>query len=128
MLALVLDDSSAMRTILRRTLQGLGFDVVEAGEVGAALELADRSGPIDLALVDWNLPGRSGLDFVRGVRAGRDGLHLKVVMVTTELESSRVIEALRAGVDEYLMKPFTPDMLESKLAFLGLSGKTEPHG
>ena len=127
MLALVLDDSSAMRSILRRTLKGLGFDVVEAAEVGAALDLAGRTGPIDLALVDWNLPGRSGLEFVRGVRSAPDGIRLKVIMVTTELESSRVIEALRAGVDEYLMKPFTPDMLESKLALLGLAGRTESH-
>ena len=128
MLALVLDDSSAMRAILRRTLRGLGFEVVEAADVGSALELADRKGPLDLALVDWNLPGPTGLDFVRGVRAGRDGLRLKVIMVTTELESNRVIEALRAGVDEYLMKPFTREMLESKLALLGFGSRAEPHG
>jgi two-component system chemotaxis response regulator CheY len=128
MRVLVLDDSSAMRAILRRALRDRGFEVVEAVDVGSALDLLERCGPLELALVDWNLPGRSGLEFVRAAKAGPERAGLKVVMVTTELESDRVLEALRAGVDEYLMKPFTPDLLESKLALLGLVGRPESDG
>ena len=122
MLALVLDDSSAMRSILRRHLRDLGFGVCEASDVAAALDILQTVPLPDLALVDWNLPGRSGLDFVRAVRADRRFFRLRVLMVTTELESSSVLEALRAGVDEYLMKPFTRETFESKLALVGLPG------
>lgn len=126
-LALVLDDSSAMRAVLRRALSRLGFAVLEASDLGAALDLAAHAGPLDLALVDWNLPGRRGLEFVRAVRAGRDGSRLRVIMITTELDSGQVLEAIRVGVDEYLIQPFTSEMLESKLAVLGLAGRPE-HG
>ena len=122
MIALVLDDSSAMRAILRRHLQYLGFLVCEAPDVDGALELVQSAGSPDLALVDWNLPGRSGLEFVRSIRADRRFARLRVIMVTTELESRQVLEALRAGVDEYLMKPFTRETFESKLALVGLPG------
>ncbi|MBI3856532.1 MAG: response regulator [Planctomycetes bacterium] len=125
MRALVLDDSSAMRAILRRQLRELGFEVCEAADVVAALDLVEASGAPDLALVDWNLPGRSGLEFVRTVRADRRCERLRVIMVTTELESRRVLEALRAGVDEYLMKPFTRETFESKLALIGLGARTK---
>ncbi len=123
MRALVLDDSSAMRAILRRYLRELRFDVVEASDVAGALDVLQRADGIDLALVDWNLPGKSGLDFVRAVRESGDRPRLRVIMVTTELEVSRVLEALKAGVDEYLMKPFTRETLESKLALIELTGR-----
>jgi two-component system, chemotaxis family, chemotaxis protein CheY len=120
MLALVLDDSSAARAILRRHLRELGFDVCEAGDVGRALEVVESAAVPDLALVDWNLPGRNGLEFVRALRSDSRFGRIRVVMVTTELESRQIVEALDAGVDEYLMKPFTRETLESKLALIGL--------
>lgn len=123
MLALVLDDSSAARAILRRHLRDLGFDVREAADVSSALDLLRSSAAPDLALVDWNLPGRNGLEFVRALRADRRFERVRLVMVTTELESKQVLEALRAGVDEYLMKPFTRETFESKLALIGLAGR-----
>src|SRR5262245_36358573 len=99
MIALILDDSPDRRSRLRRLLGGLGFEVVEAADVQQALDALEGVGPLDLALVDWNLLGRSGEEFVGAARARRDGLRLKVIMVTTKLDSGRVLEALRAGVD-----------------------------
>ena len=120
--ALVLDDSPAMRAILRLRLRSAGFDVLEAADVGTALDRLRRAEAIDIALVDWNLPGRAGLDFVAAARSDLRQAGLKILMVTTELGLDRIREALSAGVDDYLMKPFTTEGLLSKLALLGLAG------
>jgi two-component system chemotaxis response regulator CheY len=122
MRALVVDDSRAMRAILRDALTASGFQVVEARHAKDALEALRELGPIELGLVDWNLPGASGLELAREIRANRDFDAMRLVMVTTELETEQVLLALDAGVDEYLMKPFTREMLTEKLALLGLAG------
>jgi len=120
MRALVIDDSKAMRMILGRFLKAAGFEVSEACHGRDALDQLGRHGPVDLALVDWNMPEMNGLEFVQAVRA--DGAYgaMKLMMVTTEAELARVQAAIDAGADEYMMKPFTNDALVDKLSMLGL--------
>jgi two-component system, chemotaxis family, chemotaxis protein CheY len=121
MLALIVDDSRAMRMVLRRTVEHLGFRVVEADNGQVALDLlnAMETTP-DLAMVDWNMPVMDGLEFVTAVHAEPRWRSMTVMMVTTEGEQSRVIRALTAGAHEYVMKPFTPDSIVDKLALHGL--------
>jgi two-component system chemotaxis response regulator CheY len=120
MLALVVDDSRAMRMVLRRIVSGLGFDVVEAGNGQEALDAVD-AGPIpDIALVDWNMPVMDGLEFVISVRARPELRGVTLMMVTTESEHGQIVRALAAGAHEYVLKPFTPDAIAEKLALLGL--------
>jgi len=119
--ALVVDDSRATRTILRRMLSGVGFaEVLEAPDGGQGL-LRVREGALpDIALVDWNMPVMSGLEFVVELRKdhGLDGV--RVLMVTSEAEIERVQAALAAGANEYLMKPFSSEALLAKLELMGL--------
>jgi two-component system chemotaxis response regulator CheY len=120
MLALVVDDSRAMRMVLRRIVSGLGFDVVEAGNGQEALDAVD-AGPIpDIALVDWNMPVMDGLEFVTNVRSRPELRGVTLMMVTTESEHGQIVRALAAGAHEYVIKPFTPDAIAEKLALLGL--------
>ena len=120
MRALVVDDSKAIRVILGNILRGLGFEVVEAANGRQALERLAEVGKADLVLVDWNMPEMDGLEFIRQVRA-RDGHEdMTMVMVTTETETENVVRALAAGANEYVMKPFSKEMLTEKLALLGL--------
>jgi two-component system chemotaxis response regulator CheY len=116
--ALVLDDSKTARHFLRAALLPLGFEVLEAPDGLQGLRVLREHTNIALALVDWNMPEMSGLEFVREVRRdpGFDGL--RMIMVTTEIEMAAVSEALAAGANEYLMKPFTGEMLIQKLALL----------
>ena len=120
--ALVIDDSRATRAIIKKILVANGFEVLEAGDGLDALDIISRiEGPPDVALVDWNMPRMNGLEFL-GVARSREALSsMKILMVTTESEERQVRAALEAGADEYLMKPFTTDALQDKLALLGLS-------
>ena len=121
MRALVIDDSRAMRSILRRTLTQLGFDVDEAGHGEQAIEHL-LSGDVlpDVCLVDWNMPVMNGLEFVTAVRRQREWRQITLMMVTTESEHSQVVRALAAGAHEYVIKPFTSDAIVDKLNLLGL--------
>ncbi|MFT7486236.1 MAG: two-component system chemotaxis response regulator CheY [Candidatus Paceibacteria bacterium] len=118
--ALVIDDSKAMRTILKGILKNLGFNVFEAGDGVEALEQMNSVDDIVLALVDWNMPNMNGFDFVKEVRSSPVFDSTKLMMVTTEAEMQRVIAAIEAGADEYLMKPFTRDAVLEKLGILGI--------
>ena len=120
MKAIVVDDSRAIRLILQNMLEDLGFEVYEAEDGRAALRVLRASGPFDLALVDWNMPGMDGLQLVQAVRAERLLDRMKIMMVTTENEIERIVRALEAGANEYLMKPFTRVAVVEKLALLGL--------
>lgn len=120
MRVLLIDDSRAMRAILRTAAKNLGFEAVEAANGREALDRLTDRGPFDLALVDWNMPEMNGLEFVTAVRADPTYDAMRVVMVTTEVEMSQVARALTAGADEYVMKPFTLDVLRDKLGMLGL--------
>jgi len=121
-LALVVDDSSAMRTILSRILKGLGFEVHTAGNGREALERLGEVGGIRLALVDWNMPEMDGVEFVRAVRGDDRLAGLKVLMVSSESDVARMQIALEAGADEYAMKPFNAAIIRDKLELLGLGG------
>lgn len=120
MAALVIDDSKAMRSILKRILNDVGFEVFEADDGQEALEYLQRLNHIKLALVDWNMPGMDGYEFVCTVRTATAYAHVRLMMVTAESEIAQVAKALAAGADEYVMKPFTRDAVLAKLALLGI--------
>lgn len=120
MKALVIDDSRATRMIVVRQLGILGFTTVQAADGREGLAAVARSGPFDVVLVDWNMPVMNGLDFVREVRRDRALDEMAIMMVTTESEQSQVLAAIQAGASEYLMKPFSPESIEEKLAILGI--------
>jgi two-component system, chemotaxis family, chemotaxis protein CheY len=117
--ALVVDDSRAMRNILRRILEGYGFQVVEAGHGVDGRNQLDQIPLPDVALVDWNMPEMNGIDFVKKVRSDDRFDTMPIMMVTTESEARQLEAALAAGANEYLVKPFTADGLREKLALLG---------
>jgi two-component system chemotaxis response regulator CheY len=120
MRALVIDDSRAMRMILTRILKEVGFDVVEAGHGREALERLAGIRPPDLLMVDWNMPIMDGLALIKAVRADRAYDLARIMMVTTESERARVAEALAAGANDYMMKPFTREAVLKKLTRMGL--------
>ena len=120
MRALVIDDSRAMRAIIRNTLTELGIEVVEAGDGREGLEQLQQVADLELILVDWNMPVMNGLDFIKAVRADRAYAPVRIMMVTAETEQGQLIRALEAGADEYLMKPFTRDILVAKLSLLNV--------
>lgn len=120
MRALVVDDSRAIRSIIGKTLVELGFRVSEAGSGRAALEALPALGPVDLILVDWNMPEMNGYDFLCAARRDPALDGTVIVMVTTETEMGQMQRALEAGANEYVMKPFTPDVLREKLQLVGL--------
>lgn len=122
MRALVVDDSRAMRSLLKGMLKSLGFEVFEASNGVDALEKLREVGALELALLDWNMPEMNGYQLLRYVRANADFASMRVMMVTTETEMSQVVKALEAGANEYMMKPFTPDTIREKLQVLGLGG------
>ena len=120
MRALVVDDSRAMRLVLKKQLTHLGFDIVEAAHGGEALErLRARDTSVNVALVDWNMPVMSGLELVKAIRSDPELAWLPVLMVTSESELEAVAVALEAGANEYLMKPFTEEGLRDKLELIG---------
>ncbi len=121
MKAIVVDDSRAARMVLKKALAQEGFDVLEAGDGRQALDELAKAGAVDLALVDWNMPVMTGYELICEVRARKELDRMAIMMVTTETESSQVQKALDAGANEYVMKPFTGDVLREKLLLLGLT-------
>ncbi|GIH81471.1 chemotaxis protein CheY [Planobispora longispora] len=119
--AMVIDDSRAMRLILRRIVTQLGFEVQEAGNGKEALDLLETLDPVpQVALIDWNMPEMNGLEFVSAVRSQERFRQMTLMMVTTESEHGQIVRALAAGAHEYVIKPFTPEAIAEKLALLGL--------
>ena len=120
--ALVVDDSKVMRMILAKTLTELGIDVVQASNGLEACLTMEREGrSFDLALVDWNMPEMTGLDFVKQVRLRPEFDNVRLMMVTTETEIEQMTRALEAGANEYVMKPFTRDAVLDKLRLMGVA-------
>lgn len=122
MKALIVDDSRAVRLLISRILGELGFATFEAENGREALDELERSGRMDLVVVDWNMPVMDGYAFVCAVRSSEKYQGMPLLMVTTETEMDRVVRALEAGVTEYLMKPFSREDMCSKLDILGLQG------
>ena len=115
MKALVIDDSRAMRTIIGQILRSLGYEVADASNGREGLQRISEIGPLNLILVDWNMPEMNGIDFIRALRSDRKNDDVRVMMVTTETEMKRMAEALEQGANEYVMKPFTRDVILQKL-------------
>lgn len=117
---LVVDDSKVIRTVARRILEKLNFEIEEAEDGKEALEACRRRMP-DAILLDWNMPVMSGIEFLRELRTKLDGGGTPVVVFcTTENDMEHIKEAIGAGANEYIMKPFDSDILETKLAQTGL--------
>ena len=114
---LVVDDSSTMRRIIKNTLSRLGYEDVLEGEDGLQGWAALNENPnVGMLITDWNMPEMNGLELVKKVRADARFADLPIIMVTTEGGKAEVITALKAGVNNYIVKPFTPQVLKEKLA------------
>jgi two-component system chemotaxis response regulator CheY len=117
---LVVDDSRVIRTIVGRALIALGFETKEAGNGREAITFLE-AGPLPaVMMVDWNMPEMSGLEMVKAVRSNSAWNDVRLIMITSENEAQRVQEALEAGADEYIMKPFSKEMIQEKLVLLGV--------
>lgn len=111
---LVVDDSATMRRIVINSLQRIGFtEVVEAADGREALERFDAS--IGMVITDWNMPNLSGLDFARALRSHPVGARVPILMITTRSVREDILAAVEAGVNNYIVKPFTPQVLKEKI-------------
>ena len=114
---LVVDDSSTMRRIIKNTLARLGYkDILEGGDGVEGWAEMDANPDIEMLITDWNMPEMNGLELVKKVRGDERFVDLPIIMVTTEGGKTEVITALKAGVNNYIVKPFTPQVLKEKLA------------
>jgi two-component system chemotaxis response regulator CheY len=120
MKALVVDDSAGMRAFLKMVLKGAGIEVAEARNGREALSALNSGSRADFALLDWNMPEMDGYELLLKIRSNATFDSMRVVMVTTETEASQITRALTHGADEYVMKPFTREVILDKLHILGL--------
>jgi two-component system chemotaxis response regulator CheY len=116
---LVVDDSSVIRKVARRILEGFDFRITEAEDGKKALDFCTETMP-DAVLLDWNMPVMDGFEFLRELRRLPGGKDPKVVFCTTENDIAHIAKAMRAGADEYIMKPFDRDIVEAKFHEVGL--------
>ena len=112
---LVVDDSAVMRQIIKKNLKELGFsDLSEAEDGAAGLKKAGEE-PVDLIVSDWNMPNMTGLEFLKAVRADANLKGIAFIMVTSEADKEKIMEAVQAGVNQYIVKPFNAVQLEEKI-------------
>ena len=116
---LVVDDSSVIRKVARRILEGLNFKISEAEDGQQALDECKREMP-DAVLLDWNMPVMDGYEFLKALRRMPEGDRPKVVFCTTENDLDHITRALDAGANEYIMKPFDREIVEAKFQEVGL--------
>jgi two-component system chemotaxis response regulator CheY len=121
MKALVVDDSSTMRIFLKKILVPASFEVLQAPHGKDALEVLRQHPDICLTLIDWNMPQMNGMDLLTSIRADHAFDGMRIMMVTTEMEMSSVVRALERGANEYVMKPFTREVILEKLRILGFA-------
>ena len=114
---LIVDDMSTMRKLVTKSCQNIGFtNFAEAADGALGWEtLTNSDVPIGLIISDWNMPNCTGIDFLKRVRGDTRFKHLPFIMVTAEAEKHQIVEAIQAGVTNYVIKPFTPDGLAEKL-------------
>jgi two-component system chemotaxis response regulator CheY len=112
---LIVDDFSTMRRIIKNLLHDLGFNNTQEAEDGTTALPMLKSGKFDFLVTDWNMPGMQGIDLLKSVRADPDLAHLPVLMVTAEQKREQIVEAAQAGVNGYIVKPFTAQTLKEKL-------------
>ena len=120
MRALVVDDDPTILRMISAILKSLGYEVSLAGNGLEGLEQLAKLGAPDVVLVDWNMPEMNGLEFVKAVRSNSVYTDLPLIMVTTELEMTQLALTFDAGVNEYIMKPFDPIMIQEKLQMVGV--------
>lgn len=120
MRAIVVDDSRAMRSILKKILASIGYEVVEAGHGIEALSVLSTVPDVDVALVDWNMPEMDGLELVKHLRADHKYADMRILMVSAENDMAKVARALMVGADEYAMKPVTKEMILEKLDLMNV--------
>lgn len=113
---LVVDDFSTMRRIIRNLLRDLGFNNTEEADDGATALPMLKTGRFDFLVTDWNMPIMEGIDLVRAIRADPDLRELPILMVTAEARREQIVAAAEAGVNGYIVKPFTAQTLEQKIA------------
>jgi two-component system, chemotaxis family, chemotaxis protein CheY len=116
---LIVDDSAVIRKVARRILEGLSFRISEAEDGEQALSRCRQEMP-DAVLLDWNMPVMDGYDFLKALRTLPGGLEPKVVFCTTENDVANIARAIRAGADEYIMKPFDKEIMTAKMQEVGL--------
>jgi two-component system chemotaxis response regulator CheY len=116
---LVVDDSRVVRKVARRIVEDLGFTAIEAEDGAIALSECEKAMPFCI-LLDWNMPNMSGIDFLKALRAMPKGKEPKVIFCTTENDMAFIQEALAAGADEYIMKPFDSDIVQTKFEQVGI--------
>ena len=113
---MLVDDSTTMRRIQKTQLSAMGItDVCEANNGEEALGVLQSNMPLDVILLDWNMPVMDGITFLKKMRTDPTYAAVKVIMCTSEAEKTRVVEALKAGANNYIVKPFTPEALKEKL-------------
>lgn len=118
--AMVIDDSRSIRMILGKMLTEMGYEVSQAANGKEALAAVEQEAePLSLVLVDWNMPEMNGLEFIKNFRANARFSSVPLLMVTTETEIEQVQNALAAGANEYVMKPFTKEVISEKLRMIG---------
>lgn len=118
-LCLVVDDSRVVRKVARRIVEDLGFTCEEAEDGQKAYEACEKTMP-EAILLDWNMPVMSGIEFLKKLREMPDGHSPKVVFCTTENDMAHIQQAIGAGANEYIMKPFDSEIIESKFSQIGL--------
>ena len=116
---LIVDDSKVVRMVARKILEGLNFQIEEAENGKAAMDLCQKQMP-DAILLDWNMPIMSGIEFLKNLRKMSGGQVPIVVFCTTENDLDHIQEAIGAGANEYIMKPFDSEIIESKFSQVGL--------
>ncbi|MCB1531693.1 MAG: response regulator [Alphaproteobacteria bacterium] len=116
---LIVDDSRVVRKVARRIAEELGFECLEAEDGQKACEACAIAMP-DVVLLDWNMPVMSGIEFLEELRKMEGGDHPKVVLCTTENDMAHILRAMEAGANEYIMKPFDNEIIESKFRQIGL--------
>ncbi len=113
---LIVDDFSTMRRIIKNVLQELGFNNTEEADDGTTALPMLRSGSYDFLITDWNMPGMEGIDLVQAVRADAKMGKMPILMVTAEAKKEQIVKAAEAGINGYIVKPFTPETLREKIS------------